>query len=203
MKHIIVKLNSRSNPTLCRWIDEIDRKYPKNVMTYATAAITEYISKGTYLNIGTVPEDTSYVFAKDSYAISILIDEDILTWSEMLIQAGVSKAAAIKGILEKSIRTGNEVIIPSPTELKKIKIPTLNSYQKRTSDHETNKTLEEDTKAINKTAHQIASKPTTLNEKIKEEPAPNNAQPSRPSASSSGSKKNRSIRDSLMTEGFS
>lgn len=125
-----ISINNPSDAVLCRWADEVTKKYPKYVSTFAKRAILHYITTGEYLNLGIIPggEYLHYDFLKETYCIAVSRDEIINEWTDLLKAEGVRVNMAIKDILLNSLTIADEDIparIKSYGEL--IQVPLLKS----------------------------------------------------------------------------
>ena len=129
---VYISIHNPSDAVLCRWADEVTKKYPKYVSTFAKRAILHYITTGEYLNLGSIPggEYLNYNFLKETYCITVLRDDIINEWTGLLKSEGVRVTMAIKDILINSLMITEEETsakIKSYGEL--IQVPMLKSKQ--------------------------------------------------------------------------
>lgn len=163
MASIVIKVNPKRDGIICRWIEEMNKKYPRYVSMFLKLAITHYIDTGDFIKLGSIPAG-EYTFERQLYYTSLPIDEKIADFLVGQKEKGIPNNMAVRQVLEGCIEVtppGSLPVITSFREL--VPIPRGSSRSSfNTSTADTPYMGTPFTKSTNEDSNHTSSTETTI-----------------------------------------
>lgn len=119
---LTINLFPKQDYLIIKWLSVMGETRPRYASIYAREAIHQYIKEGTYLSLGSVAIEQTFLDTATERTFSVLKDDTIVSWIQELSKANLKAGPYVRAILNKCIQQSSDGNnhIPDIVDLKQI-----------------------------------------------------------------------------------